>query len=38
MIDAFAFSTVVLGGGVRERELITMSGAVRQLTDVPAKL
>ena len=38
MIDTFAFSTVVLGEGVRERELITMSEAVRQMTDVPAKL
>lgn len=38
MIDTFAFSTVVLGEGVRERELITMEEAIRQLTDVPAKL
>ena len=38
MIDTFAFSTVVLGEGVRERALITMEEAIRQLTDVPAQL
>lgn len=37
MIDTFAYSTVVLGEGVRERELITMEEAVRQLTEVPAR-
>ena len=37
MIDTFAFSTVVLGEGVRERELISMEEAIRQLTDLPAK-
>lgn len=38
MIDTFAFSTQVLSEGVRERNLITMEEAVRQLTDLPAKL
>jgi N-acyl-D-aspartate/D-glutamate deacylase len=38
MIDTFAFSSQVLGEGVRNRKLITMEEAVRQLTDVPAKL
>jgi N-acyl-D-aspartate/D-glutamate deacylase len=38
MIDTFAFSTQVLSEGVRERKLITMEEAVRQLTDLPAKL
>lgn len=38
MIDTFAFSTQVLGEGVRERGLIGMEEAVRQLTDVPARL
>jgi N-acyl-D-aspartate/D-glutamate deacylase len=38
MIDTFAFSSQVLGEGVRKRKLITMEEAVRQLTDVPASL
>jgi N-acyl-D-aspartate/D-glutamate deacylase len=38
MIDTFAFSTQVLGTGVRERKLIGLEQAVRQLTDVPARL
>jgi N-acyl-D-aspartate/D-glutamate deacylase len=38
MIDTFAFSTQVLGTGVRERKLISLEQAVRQLTDVPARL
>ena len=38
MIDTFAFSSKVLGEGVRDRGLITMEEAVRQLTDIPANL
>lgn len=38
MIDTFAFSSQVLSEGVRKRKLITMEEAIRQLTDVPAKL
>jgi N-acyl-D-aspartate/D-glutamate deacylase len=38
MIDTFAFSTQVLGRGVREHALISLEEAVRQLTDVPARL
>jgi len=38
MIDSFAFSSQVLGTGVRERKLISLEEAVRQLTDVPARL
>jgi N-acyl-D-aspartate/D-glutamate deacylase len=38
MIDTFAFSSQVLSEGVRERKLISMEEAVRQLTDVPARL
>ncbi|HEB91407.1 MAG TPA: D-aminoacylase [Deltaproteobacteria bacterium] len=38
MIDTFAFSTRVLGTGVRERGLIALEEAIRQLTDVPARL
>ena len=38
MIDTFAFSTQVLGTGVRERGLIGLEEAIRQLTDVPARL
>jgi N-acyl-D-aspartate/D-glutamate deacylase len=38
MIDTFAFSTQVLGPGVREHGLISLEEAVRQLTDVPARL
>jgi N-acyl-D-aspartate/D-glutamate deacylase len=36
MIDTFAFSTVLLGNA-RDRELISVEEAVRQLTDVPAR-
>ncbi len=38
MIDTFAFSTQVLGNGVRKRSLLSWEEAVRQLTDVPARL
>jgi N-acyl-D-aspartate/D-glutamate deacylase len=38
MIDTFAFTTQVLGNGVRERGLLPLEEAVRQLTDVPARL
>lgn len=38
MIDTFAFSSQVLGEGVRKRKLISLEEAVRQLTDVPANL
>jgi N-acyl-D-aspartate/D-glutamate deacylase len=38
MLDTFAFSTQLLGGGVRERGLLTWEEAVHQLTDVPARL
>ena len=38
MMDTFAFTTQLLGIGVRERQLIGLEEAVRQLTDVPARL
>jgi len=38
MIDTFAFSSQVLGEGVRKRKLITVEDAVHQLSEVPAKL
>jgi N-acyl-D-aspartate/D-glutamate deacylase len=38
MIDTFAFSTQVLGNGVREHQVITLEEAVHQLTQVPAEL
>ena len=38
MIDTFAFSSQVLGEGVRKRKLISVEDAVHQLTEVPAKL
>ncbi|MFK7898730.1 MAG: amidohydrolase family protein [Myxococcota bacterium] len=38
MIDTFAFSSQVLGEGVRNRKLISLEEAVHQLTEVPAKL
>jgi N-acyl-D-aspartate/D-glutamate deacylase len=38
MIDTFAFSTQVLGNGVRKHGVISIEEAVRQLTDVPARL
>ena len=38
MMDTFAFTTQLLGRGVREMELISLEQAVHQLTDVPARL
>ena len=38
MIDTFAFSTQVLGNGVREHQVIRLAQAVHQLTQVPAEL
>ena len=38
MMDTFAFTTQLLGVGVRERALIGLEEAVRQLSDVPARL
>ncbi|HPG26527.1 MAG TPA: amidohydrolase family protein, partial [Myxococcota bacterium] len=38
MIDTFAFSSQVLGEGVRKRKLISLEDAIHQLTDVPARL
>ncbi|MFP6630642.1 MAG: amidohydrolase family protein, partial [Myxococcota bacterium] len=38
MIDTFAFSTQVLGNGVRRHGLLAIEQAVQQLTDVPARL
>lgn len=38
MIDTFAFSTQVLGKGVREHQVISLEAAVHQLTQVPAEL
>ena len=38
MIDTFAFSTTVLGPGVRDHGVVGMEEAVRQLTDVPARV
>jgi len=38
MIDTFAFSTQVLGNGVREHGVISLAQAVHQLTQVPAEL
>jgi len=38
MLDTFAFTTQVLGRGVREMRLVPLEEAVRQLTDVPARL
>lgn len=38
MIDTFAFSTKVLGKGVREHAVIGLEQAVQQLTQVPARL
>lgn len=37
MLDTFAFSTMVLGEGVRERGILTVEEAVRQITSVPAQ-
>jgi len=38
MIDTFAFSTQVLGNGVRKHGVLGIEQAVQQLTDVPARL
>jgi N-acyl-D-aspartate/D-glutamate deacylase len=38
MIDTFALGTQVLGNGVRRHGVIGLEEAVRQLTDVPARL
>ncbi|HZO09343.1 MAG TPA: amidohydrolase family protein, partial [Myxococcota bacterium] len=38
MLDTFAFTTQLLGRGVREMGLISVEEGVRQLTDVPARL
>jgi N-acyl-D-aspartate/D-glutamate deacylase len=38
MIDTFAVATQVLGNGVRRHRAVTLEEAVRQLTDVPARL
>jgi len=38
MIDTFAFSSQVLGPGVRERGLMELEEAVHRLTQVPAEL
>ncbi|MEZ4331258.1 MAG: amidohydrolase family protein [Myxococcota bacterium] len=37
MIDTFAFSSQVLGEGVRKRKLIGLEAAIHQLTEVPAR-
>jgi N-acyl-D-aspartate/D-glutamate deacylase len=37
MINTFAFSTQLLGNGVRERKLISLEEAVRRITAVPAE-
>ena len=38
MIDTFAVSTMLLGPGVRERNLLSLEEAVHQLTDLPGRL
>ena len=38
MIDTFAVPTQVLGNGMRRHQVIALEEAVRQLTDVPARL
>jgi N-acyl-D-aspartate/D-glutamate deacylase len=38
MIDTFAFSTQVLGNGVREYHAMPLVQAIHQLTQVPAEL
>jgi N-acyl-D-aspartate/D-glutamate deacylase len=38
MIDTFAVPTQVLGNGMRRHQVIGLEEAVRQLTDVPARL
>lgn len=37
MLDTFAFTTQLLGRGVREMKLISVEEAVHQLTEVPAR-
>ena len=37
MLDTFAFTTQLLGRGVREMKLISLEEAVHQLTEVPAR-
>ncbi len=37
MIDTFAFSTTVLGEGVRQRGLLTLEEGVAEITDRPAR-
>ena len=38
MIDTFALSSMVLGPGMRDRNLLPIEEAVQQLTQVPAEL
>ncbi len=38
MIDTFAGPTALLAGGVRERGLLELEEAIRQLSDLPARL
>jgi len=38
MIDTFTYSTSLLGPAVREKGLLPLEEAIRQLTDVPARL
>lgn len=38
MLEYFGYSTMLLQHGVREEQVITLEEAVRQLTDVPARL
>jgi N-acyl-D-aspartate/D-glutamate deacylase len=38
MIDTFALATQVLGNGVRRHGVVSLEEAVRQLSDVPARL
>lgn len=38
MIDTFAVSTMLLGPGVREKQLLSLEEAVHQLTDIPGRL
>jgi N-acyl-D-aspartate/D-glutamate deacylase len=38
MIDTFAFSTQVLGNGVRKYQVISLEAAIHQMTQVPAEV
>jgi len=38
MIDTFTYSTSLLGPAVRDKNLLSLAEAVRQLTDIPARL